>query len=74
MKGGNVGLGQGCRLQSAERAAKLFEGDSVAYYGPRLQHRSDVLGVEEVDQFADCHRGATLQLLPRRVSTKPDSG
>ena len=49
-------------------AAKPFEGDSVACDCPWLQHRADVLRVEEVDQLANCYRGAPLYLLLRRVA------
>ena len=55
-------------------AAKLFERYPIAYRRSGLKHRSDVSSVEEVDQLADCHRGPTLRLLLRGVSTQPDSG
>src|SRR3984957_18423858 len=73
-QGRDVRASQRRSLQRPMSATKLLKRYSMAYRRSRLEHRSDVSSVKEVDQLAHCHRGPTLRLLQSGVPTKPDDG
>ncbi len=74
MKRRDIPSREGFGSHAAVGVPKFGKGYSMAYGRSRLDHRPDILRIEQVKQLADGERLPTLGFFGRRVGAKSHRG